>query len=219
MRLSIRKISARPRRLAVATLTSAAGYALLFAALVSLVAAAPSFAQKEKKKKKDAKTTDSAPLLPLPDEQQIEYRISEMLGAWQLGDVDRLHQTYADDVVFVSGVWAPPIFGWANYLPIYQQQRARMQQVRMDRTNTYIKVSGNVGWACYQWDFTGTVDGNSAASKGQTTLVLEKRNTKWVIVHNHTSVAQPMPAAVPRTDQPPPANNPPAGQQPNKPPR
>ena len=192
---------------------------LLFVAVLSLAAAGPAFAQKEKKKKKDAKA-DAAPIVTLPDEQQIEYRIGEMLGAWQLGDVDRLHQTYADDVVFVSGVWAPPIFGWSNYLPISQQQRARMQQVRMDRTNTYIKVDGLGGWACYQWDFGGVVDGNSVASQGQTTLVLEKRNTKWVIVHNHTSVAQAMPAAVLRPGQPPAANTPPAAQpQPGKPPR
>jgi len=43
--------------------------------------------------------------------------------------------------------------GWANYLAIYQQQRTRMQRVRMDRSNTVIKVAGNVAWACYQWDF------------------------------------------------------------------
>ena len=219
MRLIVPDTRTSKTRITIAKIVRPLTFALLFAILLSLVTA-PAFAQKEKKKKKDANTTDSTSLVPLPDEQQIEYRISEMLGAWQLGDIDRLHQTYAEDVVFVSGVWAPPIFGWSNYLPIYQQQRARMQQVRMDRTNTYIKVSGNVGWACYQWDFTGVVDGNQTSSQGQTTLVLEKRNTKWMIVHNHTSVAQPMPAAVPRTDQRPAANTPPAGQpQPNKPPR
>lgn len=218
MRLIIAETRACERGFAIAKFVRPVRFALLIAAFLSLLAAGPTFAQKEKKKKKDANSTDSAPLVPLSDEQQIEYRISEMLGAWQLGDIDRLHQRYADDVVFVSGVWAPPIFGWANYLPIYQQQRARMQQVRMDRTNTYIKVDGLVGWACYQWDFNGVVDGNNVASQGQTTLILEKRNNKWVIAHNHTSVAQPMPAAVPRTGQPPAANTPPAQPQANKPP-
>jgi ketosteroid isomerase-like protein len=117
-----------------------------------------------------------------------------MLGAWQLGDVDRMHQDYADDAVFVSGFWAPPIFGWSNYAAIYQQQRARVQQVRMDRFNTFIKVSGTAGWACYQWDFSGTVDGQPTGSRGQTTLVFEKRGDRWLIVHNHTSVAQDAPA-------------------------
>ena len=194
--------------------------AIVFLALFSLAFSGPAYAQKEKKKKKnDVTATNAAPVIPLPDEQQIDYRISEMLGAWQLGDVERLHQTYADDVVFVSGVWEPPVFGWANFLPLYQRQRARMQQVRMDRTNTYIKVDGTVGWACYQWDFAGNVEGQPSTSKGQTTLVLEKRNSRWMIVHNHTSISQPMPGVVPQT-QPPAANSStPQQAPPSKPPR
>ena len=34
--------------------------------------------------------------------------ISEMLGAWQVGDVDKLHKDYADDVTVVNGAYAPP---------------------------------------------------------------------------------------------------------------
>jgi ketosteroid isomerase-like protein len=196
--------------------------ALTLRALLSLIACiamllwvvSPALAQKEKKKKKDANAPAEHVTLPLPDEQQIDYKISEMLGAWQVGDVDRLHQDYADDAVFVSGFWAPPIFSWSNYLPIYQQQRARMQQVRMDRVNTFIKVNGTVGWACYQWDFSGTVDGQAMRSRGQTTLVFEKRGDRWLILHNHTSVAQDapvmtQPAAAPSgTPQPQPSKPP-----------
>ncbi len=79
-------------------------------------------------------------LIPLTDEQQIDYMLSEMLGAWQLGDIEKLHKDYADDVAIVNGSWAPPILGWNNYLAVYQQQRARMQQVRMDRSNTGLGV-------------------------------------------------------------------------------
>ena len=165
---------------------------------ILLSAASPAVAQK-KKKNPDA-PLDTHTTIPMPDEQQIDYNTSEMLGAWQVGDVDRLHKTYADDAVFVSGLWAPPVFGWSNFLPSYQLQRARMQQVRLDRVNTYIKVRGIVGWACYQWDFSGMVDGQPMTARGQTTLVYEKRNDHWLIVHNHTSVAQ---AAPPTTAQPP----------------
>jgi len=148
-------------------------------------------------------------LVSLSDEQQIDYLLSEMLGAWQLGDAEKLHGDYADDVAIVNGSWAPPILGWTNYLAVYQQQRGRMQQVRMDRYNTYIKVSGTVGWACYQWEFAGVVDGQQTASQGQTTVVLEKRSNHWVIVLNHTSLAPKVPIAAPATA--------PAPQQPAKP--
>ena len=161
------------------------GTALLFACV------APSNAQQKDKKKKNASSqANNKPILPLGDEPQIDYLISEMLGAWQVGDTERMHKDYADDVIVVNGLWAPPVFTWANYLALYQQQRARMQQVRMDRQNTFIKVSGNFAWACYQWDFSGVVDGQPSAARGQTTLILEKRADHWLIVHNHTSLAQ-----------------------------
>ena len=185
---------------------------LLLVSALSLTCVSPAAAQKEKKKKTDvAPSTDgSKMLIPLSDEQQIDYTLSEMLGAWQLGDIEKLHKDYADDVAIVNGSWAPPILGWTNYLAVYQQQRARMQQVRMDRSNTYIKVSGTVGWACYQWDFEAVVDGQQMESQGQTTVVLEKRNNQWVIVLNHTSLA-------PRVPQAAPPSAPPGQQQPAKP--
>jgi ketosteroid isomerase-like protein len=192
------------KHLPVSASTLRAFLSLIACIAIFLSMACPVSAQKDKKKKKDAPDTNITNAMT--NEQQIDYKISEMLGAWQLGDVDRMHQDYADDAVFVSGVWAPPIFGWSNYVAIYQQQRARVQQVRMDRFNTFIKVSGTVGWACYQWDFSGTVDGQPTGSRGQTTLVFEKRGDRWLIVHNHTSVAQDAPAATPQ-------------QLPNKPPR
>jgi ketosteroid isomerase-like protein len=171
-------------------------------ALVSafcLTCVSPTAAQKEKKKKTEPPpSADSSKMLvAMSDEQQIDYTLSEMMGAWQLGDVEKLHQDYGDDVAVVNGSWAPPVLGWTNYLAIYQQQRARMQQVRMDRFNTYIKVSGAVGWACYQWEFAGVMDGQQVESQGQTTVVLEKRNNHWVIVLNHTSLAPRPPQATP----------------------
>jgi ketosteroid isomerase-like protein len=190
------------------------GKAMMFllAAGLLLTNISSATAQKDKKKKKDeTKTTDSSKTIAsLSDEQQIDYRLSEMLGAWQVGDVEKLHSTYADDVSMVNGSWAPPVIGWPNYAAIFQQQRARMQRVRMDRSNTYIRVNGNTGWACYQWDFSAEVDGQTVLSRGQTTVVLEKRNNQWVIVHNHTSLS-------PGPQPPSPANTPTPPQTPAKP--
>ena len=184
-------------------------FLLLAVPALALIWISPAAAQKKKKSDPPPSTDRSKMLMPLNDEQQIDYTLSEMLGAWQLGDVEKLHGDYADDVAIVNGSWAPPIVGWTNYLAVYQQQRARMQQVRMDRTNTYIKVSGTVGWACYQWDFQAVVDGQQSVSQGQTTVVLEKRNNQWVIVLNHTSLAPKVPIAAPATA--------PSPQQPAKP--
>jgi ketosteroid isomerase-like protein len=171
--------------------------------------------QKDKKKKKDTPATGITPTTMMSDEQQVDYLISSMLGAWQVGNAEKLHEGYADDVMIVSGVWGPPIVGWANYAPLYQQQRGRMQQVRMDRSNTFIKVAGTFAWASYQWDFSATIDGQTSGSQGQTTLIFEKRNGHWLIVHNHTSLVQATPAPTSPGSTPPaaqpPANKPASG--------
>jgi ketosteroid isomerase-like protein len=160
--------------------------------------------QKDKKNKKDTPAPSATAVIPLPDEQQIDYLVSTMLGAWQVGDIEKLRQCYADDVTIVSATWNPPVIGWSNYLPLYQRQRARMQQVRLDRSNSFTKVNGNSGWVTYQWDFSGTVEGQPSVSQGHTTLVMEKRNDKWVIVLNHTSAAEgrPVNTGTPTTAQP-----------------
>ena len=175
--------------------------AFLLAAGFLLAILSPA-AQKDKKKKKD--DADSSKTTLMTDEQQIDYMLSQMMGAMQVGDIEKLRSTYADEVSMVSASWAPPIMGWANYLAIYQQQRTHMQKVRLDRTNTYIKVKGDVAWACYQWSFIATIDGQPIQSQGQTTVVMEKRNGHWVIVHNHSSLASPAPATTP-APQPAPA--------------
>jgi len=98
-------------------------FLLLLLSTLSLTCLSPAAAQKEKKKKPETSQSaeSSKTLVPLSDEQQIDYTLSEMLGAWQLGDVEKLHKDYADDVVVVNGSCAPPIFGWNNYMAIYQQ--------------------------------------------------------------------------------------------------
>ena len=172
-----------------------------FGVIFLLASASPSFAQKKKKKDNNPPADSGNLVIPMADEQQIDYLISEMLGAWQVGDIEKLHKDYADDVSVVSGAYAPPVIGWANYLAAYQLQKSRMSEIRYDRSNTYIKVSGNVAWACYQWDFAAVMSGQASESRGQTTLVLEKRNNRWVIVHNHTSLLETVTA--PQTGTPP----------------
>ncbi len=192
----------------------------LMLAMALSVATPSAHAQSDKKKKKNQPVVnnDSAnPVVPLTDEQQIDYMLSEYLGAWQLGDTERMHKNYSDDVSVVTGGWNAPVIGWTNYVALYEQQRSHMQQIRMDRMNTYIKVNGTTAWACYQWEFAATMDGTPTWAHGQTTLVLVKKGSRWLITHDHTSVVQtgkqPQPGAAPANapaNTPTPENKPPS---------
>jgi uncharacterized protein (TIGR02246 family) len=178
--------------------------AVLLIAFLSLMCATPLSASQKKKKKKDTTTESSnTPIIPMTDEQQIDYLISEMLGAWQIGDVERMHKDFADDVSVVNGGWAPPILGWEKYAALYQQERSKMEKVRYDRINTYIWVHGDTAWACYQWDFSAVINGQPEGARGQTTLVLEKRDNHWLIVHDHSNVVEKAQAGAPANNTPP----------------
>ncbi len=110
------------------------------------------------------------------------------LGYWQIGDTVSLHKYYADDVVMVSGAWEPPVIGWDNFLKSYQTQRAQASGMRIDRSNTLIKVNGNSAWATYQFIYAAQVNGSAAQYRGHTTLLLAKQGDRWVITLNHSSV-------------------------------
>ena len=162
--------------------------------LCALAVAPGASAQNNKKKKKNeppkVNNDNANPVVPLTDEQQIDYMLSEYLGAWQLGDTERMHKFYSEDVSVVNGGWAAPVIGWTNFLALYEQQKLHIQKVRLDRMNTYIKVNGTTAWTCYQWEFEAIVDDTPTTARGQTTLILVKRDTRWLIVHDHTSVVQ-----------------------------
>jgi ketosteroid isomerase-like protein len=160
-------------------------------ALALLATAAPAGAQK-KDKNKNAQPSDATEEMKSamrgPDSQDIDRTIGEALGYWQIGDTETLHKYYADDVVVVSGAWEAPVIGWDNFLKAYQAQRAQVTSMRMDRTNTLIKVNGNSAWATFQFVYAAQSNGNVVQFRGHTTLFLAKQAERWVITLNHSSI-------------------------------
>jgi ketosteroid isomerase-like protein len=144
-------------------------------------------AQNQKNNGKKQQDNSDALSAALPDPQAIDLLVSQMLAAWQVGDVDAMHKYYDDDMAAISGAWEPPLVGWGAYAAAYEKQHERTQGSRLDRTNTFTKVVGDTAWVTYQWDFSGQVDGQPAKAVGHTTLVLQKRAGHWFIVLNHTS--------------------------------
>jgi uncharacterized protein (TIGR02246 family) len=188
------------------------------AAMLAAPALVAGISAAQNNKKNDNKQTDTTSLLPagsMPDAQAIDLVVGQMLGAWQVGEVEMMRKYYADDVVVISGAWEQPLIGWENYARAYQSQYARMNGCRLERTNTYAKVLGEDAWVTYQWQFSGQVDGAPSSAVGHTTLVLQKRAGTWVIVLNHTSqvAERAQPVTAPPTSPRPVGNAAPFGGQ------
>ncbi|HTW23242.1 MAG TPA: nuclear transport factor 2 family protein [Candidatus Baltobacteraceae bacterium] len=186
------------------------GCACVLAAALLLALAPNGAAQKNKKDKSNAANSDDSAVLtalentPKAEADKINDDIGEMLGAFQIGNVEVMHKHYSDDCTFVQSTYDPPILGWQNYLAAYEREKASFQGMQLIRRNTNIFVHGDVAWASYQWEFDGMWEGRPYATRGQTTLVFTKVNGDWLIVHNHTSqvMAEPTQQAATQTGQP-----------------
>ena len=141
--------------------------------------------KKQKNKSPDADTP--MPQMPMSVSDQIDNDIGEMLGAFQVGNIEAMHKHYAENATWVRGTDEPILVGWPNYLAAYQQQRAAFQGMQLIRRNTTIFTHGDMAWASYQWIFLSVAEGKSYNARGHTTLVLMKVGDNWLIVHNHTS--------------------------------
>ena len=153
--------------------------------------------QKKKKSKdadKNASTQPALPAMPMPESDKIDNDIGEMLAAFQLGKIEMMHKYYSDNVTFVSGEYAPPVIGWQNYVPIYERQWSAFQGIQLNRRNTLVFIHGDTAWASYQWEFDAMLKGEPYSMRGQTTLIFNKVNDNWLIVHNHTSQVYTPPA-------------------------
>ena len=161
---------------------------IAMAVLTLALVAGPAVAQK---KKKNAEKEDKSAVIPADaanDNTLIDQALTEMMAGWQIGDTSLMQKHYSADAVFVSGSYEPPLLGWTNYAQNYQAQKARMANVAMDRFNTLIRVKGTSAISNYQWQFSATVDGNPMWARGHSSLVWEKRDGKWLVTHNHTSL-------------------------------
>jgi len=190
----------------------AASFALRFSLVVALVVSLTSISEAQKTKKKDLNenATLSATDLATPVNQQIDDTVGEMLAGFQLGNVEMMHKYYADNATFVSGDYSPLVVGWQNYAAQFAKQMVGFQGIQLIRRNTFIFVHSDVAWVSYQWEFLATYGNQPYASRGKTTLVLNKSGDNWLIVHNHTSESYPDAASTPtasgQTAQPTPKN-------------
>jgi ketosteroid isomerase-like protein len=188
--------------------TRSAGAALVLCVFCSVFSPGPAARQK----KKNGGIVDNAsaaglPTIPNSVSDQIDHDIGEMLGAFQVGNVEAMHKYYADNATFVSGSYEPPVQGWSRYVALYEKQKNAFQGMQLIRRNTFIFVHQDVSWASYQWQFDSMFNGKPFTARGQTTLVLNKVGDNWLIVHNHTSEicpgqTQSAPAAQPQPQQP-----------------
>jgi ketosteroid isomerase-like protein len=97
-----------------------------------------------------------------------------------------------DDKMMNFGGFGDPIVGWDALKEVMEGQNEALSETEITVSDMVIHVSemGNLAWATCLWNLKAIMGENPIELPIRCTWVLEKRDTKWLIVHFHKSMAQ-----------------------------
>jgi ketosteroid isomerase-like protein len=78
--------------------------------------------------------------------------------------------------------------GWQDYRDNHLgRELAEFQNLRYRHYAIEPTIRGNVAWVSFQYDLAMDTRNGHVELEGRGTAILEKRNGRWVIAHQHTS--------------------------------
>jgi ketosteroid isomerase-like protein len=123
------------------------------------------------------------------EEQRIREWLEEFSDAVRNVDYERGKTMFAEDVVGF-GTYASMLEGldrlvegqWKNIWGVTREFRFRLEEM-------HVGVSGDLAWVAAPWDSEGQLsDGTWYDRPGRATIILERRNGKWLAKHTHLSL-------------------------------
>jgi ketosteroid isomerase-like protein len=144
-------------------------------------------------KKSQASTQDN-------DEAAVRAAILKSASTFETNDMPGATQVWAADEslsVFESG---HANYGWADYRNNHLgPEMAEMKNTKYAFSDIKIHLAGNTAWATMKYTISADVMDNGKPRHvdggGLATVVLEKRDGRWRIVHWHSSAPRRAPAA------------------------
>lgn len=126
-----------------------------------------------------AQTSDTAAV------RRVVAAIAEMS---QAGNIAALDTLFAHDawVQVIEG--AGVNHGWLDYRDHHlKPELERFRNFRLRYFDVEPQVRGNVAWAALRYEVAFDGPQGHSESEGRGTVILEKRDGRWVVVHRHTS--------------------------------
>jgi ketosteroid isomerase-like protein len=183
--------------------------------LVSLAAGTmsgqTSATKRTKRAPRPAASSGEQPLNDAEAGQQLSKRLQQILNAWSMMDPDAAAKYYAKDADLVFFDLTPLQYkGWDDYYlgtkKLFQNYQSLNIRLNED-ANVHYK--GDLAYATATWNVLGTLnDGTQQKLDLRWTVILERRNGEWVVVHEHVSaplteaMAAPSKPAAPEPKKP-----------------
>ena len=129
------------------------------------------------------------------EEAKVRDVVLANAAAFERGDFDGIAKVWAHDeniVVIESGHVE---VGWQEFGEKHlKPELGILKNVVYKLDDLRVRVNGNAAWASFTYNFEADVQDRHIVSQGVGTMVLEKREGRWLIVHSHTT-------RVPKKDQ------------------
>ena len=140
------------------------------------------------------------------DERVLRDRTLDWVRSWRTGpdapfDLDAVSHIYARDETFSFYDFGRPHDGfsdWATAGAYYRKFMTVLKTWRLDAGDDLrIHVRGTVAWSTVSLRGSGSMPDDTpiAMPEARVTLIFEKRDGDWLIVHEHGSAALPIPDA------------------------
>src|SRR3954464_11510845 len=147
--------------------------------------------------------TQVAAQKPLTDTEageQLRTRLQEILNAWSAMDPDAAAKYYAKDADLVFFDLTPLQYkGWDDYYLGTKKLFANYQSISIRlNEDASVHFKGDLAYATATWNVLGTLADNTQQKLDlRWTVVLERRNSDWLVVHEHVSAPLTSAAAPP----------------------
>ncbi len=128
--------------------------------------------------------------------QQVQQTFNVYVDAWKRCDLERLSEVYATDkdlVVYWPDPYRPFLLkGWTEIRTELQKIFKEMGSIDLEFTVQNVNFYGDVAILTANWKWLtpfGVIDQDNAT--GRCTLVFQRRGSRWVIIHEHSSWRPP----------------------------
>jgi len=146
-----------------------------------------------------------APASDAESGEQLRKRLQQVMNAWSTMDPDNAAKYYAKDADLVFFDLLPLQYkGWDEYYLGAKKLFANYQELNIRlREDAQVQWKGDFAYATAIWDIHAVLaDGSKHDLAVRWTVILERRNSDWLVVHEHVSAPLPDPAAKPKAAQP-----------------
>lgn len=134
---------------------------------------------------------------PTRDERsaaEIRALFDEFNAAWERRDPAFIERFYAHDPDELFFFERRQLTGWNTIRELYATMFASASRgtVKSTYSNLQVRARGDAGWLAVNFRLeVREPDGTTSVDDGRESMVFERRNGRWVVVHRHTSFQAP----------------------------